>query len=44
MDMHQKREMRKNKKMSADTKSLPSTNINWLITINLTPPLESIVK
>ena len=29
MDMHQKREMRKNKKMNADTKSLPSTNINW---------------
>ena len=27
--MHQKREMRKNKKMNADTKSLPSTNINW---------------
>lgn len=29
MDMHQKREIRKNKKMNADTKSLPSTNINW---------------
>ena len=29
MDMHQKREMRKNKKMNEDTKSLPSTNINW---------------
>lgn len=29
MDMHSKREMRKNKKMNADTKSLPSTNINW---------------
>ena len=29
MDMYQKREMRKNKKMNADTKSLPSTNINW---------------
>lgn len=29
MDMHQIREMRKNKKMNADTKSLPSTNINW---------------
>ena len=33
MDMYQKREMRKNKKMNEDTKSLPSTNINWLITI-----------
>ena len=29
MDMYQKREMRKNKKMNADKKSLPSTNINW---------------
>ena len=29
MDMHQKREMRKNKKMNEDTKSLPSTSINW---------------
>lgn len=29
MDMHSKREMRKNKKMNEDTKSLPSTNINW---------------
>ena len=27
--MHQKREMRKNKKMNEDTKSLPSTSINW---------------
>lgn len=27
--MYQKREIRKNKKMNADTKSLPSTNINW---------------
>lgn len=33
MDMYQKREMRKNKKMNEDTKSLPSTSINWLITI-----------
>ena len=24
-----KKEMRKNKKMNEDTKSLPSTNINW---------------
>lgn len=30
MDMYQKREMRKNKKMYEDKKSLPSTNINWL--------------
>lgn len=29
MDMYQKREMRKNKKMDANTKSLPSTSINW---------------
>ena len=29
MDMYQKREMRKNKKMNEDTKSLPSTSINW---------------
>ena len=29
MNMHQKREMRKNKKMNEDTKSLPSTSINW---------------
>ena len=29
MDMYQKREMRKNKKMNEDTKSLPLTNINW---------------
>ena len=37
MDMYQKREMRKNKKMNENTKSLPSTSINWLITINLNP-------
>ena len=29
MDMYQKREMRKNKKMDQSTKSLPSTSINW---------------
>ena len=29
--MYQKREMRKNKKMDENTKSLPSTNINWEI-------------
>ena len=29
MDMYQKSEMRKNKKMNEDTKSLPSTSINW---------------
>ena len=28
MNMHQKREMRKNKKMNEDKKSLPSTGIN----------------
>ena len=31
MDMYQKREMRKNKKMNEDTKSLPSTSINWYV-------------
>ncbi len=30
MDMYQKREMRKNKKMNENTKSLPSTSINCL--------------
>ena len=29
MDMYQKRKKRKNKKMNEDTKSLPSTSINW---------------
>ena len=29
MNMYQKREMRKNKKMNDDKKSLPSTGINW---------------
>ena len=29
MDMYQKREMRKNKKKDENTKSLPSTSINW---------------
>ena len=29
MDMYQKREMRKNKKTDENTKSLPSTSINW---------------
>ena len=29
MDMYQKREMRKNKKLDENTKSLPSTSINW---------------
>ena len=33
MDMYQKREMRKNKKMNEDAKSLPSTGINWGIGI-----------
>ena len=32
MDMYQKREMRKSKKMDESTKSLPSTRINWEIT------------
>ena len=32
MDMYQKREMRKNKKMNEEPKSLPSTSINWYIT------------
>ena len=30
--MYPKREMRKNKKMDENAKSLPSTNINWVIT------------
>ena len=29
MNMYQKREMRKNKKMNEDKESLPSTSINW---------------
>ena len=29
MDMHSKREIRKNKKMNEDKKNFPSTNINW---------------
>ena len=29
MDMYQKREIRKNKKMDEKEKSLPSTSINW---------------
>ena len=29
MDMYQKRDMRKNKKMNENAKSLPSTSINW---------------
>ena len=31
MDMYQKREMRKNKKMNEDVKSLPYTSINWVM-------------
>ena len=31
MDMYQKREMRKNKKMDENTKSFPKTSINWYI-------------
>ena len=31
MDMYQNREMRKNKKMDENEKSLSSTNINWYI-------------
>ena len=41
MDMYQKGEMRKNKKMDENAKSLPSTSINCLITIYLTPSLNS---
>ena len=33
MDMYQKREMRKNKKMEENTKSLPSTSINWVMEV-----------
>ena len=38
MDMYQKREMRKNKKMDENAKSLPSTSINCLSLFYLTPP------
>ena len=31
MDMYQKREMKKNKKMDESTKSLSSMSINWYI-------------
>ena len=31
MDMYQKREMRKNKKMDENEKSFPKTSINWYI-------------
>ena len=31
MDMYQKREMRKNKKMDENTKGLPSMSINWVM-------------
>ena len=40
MDMYQKREMRKNKIMNEDTKSLPSTSINWEITTYGKLPLK----
>ena len=33
MDMYQKREIRKNKKMDENTKSLPSTSINWVMEV-----------
>ena len=35
MDMYQKREMRKNKKMNEDKRSLPSTGINCLKLISI---------
>jgi hypothetical protein len=35
MDMYQKREMRKNKKMNEDKKSLPSTNILHVLYENM---------
>jgi hypothetical protein len=44
MDMYQKREMRKNKKMDENTKSFPKTSINCLITISATPPNRIIRK
>ncbi len=43
MDMYQKREMRKNKKMDENAKSLPSTSINCLIT-NYATSLERPLK
>jgi len=33
MDMYQKREIRKNKKMNENAKSLPSTSINWVMEV-----------
>lgn len=41
MNMYQKREMRKNKKMNEDTKSLPSTSINWYIPTYINFPSTS---
>lgn len=40
MDMYQTREMRKNKKMDENEKSLPSTSINWYITTYDKTPLN----
>ena len=37
MDMYQKREMRKNKKLDENAKSLASTSVNCLSMIYLTP-------
>ena len=37
MDMYQKRKIRAEKKKDDSPKSLPSTSINWLITIYLNP-------
>ena len=33
MDMYQKREMRKNKKMDENAKSFPKTSINWVMEV-----------
>ena len=41
MDMYQKREMRKNKKMDENTKILPSTSINWYIPTHGKLPIKA---
>ena len=41
MDMYQKREMRKNKKVNEDTKSLPSMSIDWYISTHGKLPRNS---
>ena len=44
MDMYQKRRIRAEMKNNNQEEKLTKVGINWLITINLTPPTEIIVK